>query len=185
MCWYIPGSCFLTWTKKVKKERLSTLRFEESMEFYTYPSHHFPPSSSPSSSETYSSFGFLVNKIKEFIRCAVSAVVGNVFSAIFTFFFALSEQRLLSLSPLHLCDGFGRFFLSGGVREFWFDPAHFCDLCMLFYDLGFTNYCLCWLGVVSFSSRENLVLVHRCVWNHFQVELFIVLKIGLFWLSWF
>lgn len=81
------------------------------MEFYTYPSHHFPPSSSPSSSETYSSFGFLVNKIKEFIRCAVSAVVGNVFSAIFTFFFALSEQFLLSPSLVYavLLDGFAHF----------------------------------------------------------------------------
>lgn len=76
------------------------------MEFYAYPSHHFPPSSSSSSpsssSESYSSFGFLVNKIKEFVRYAVSAVVGNVFSAIFTFFFALSEQFLPS-STHHLC----------------------------------------------------------------------------------
>lgn len=72
------------------------------MEFYTYPSHHFPPSSSPSSSESYSSFGFIVNKIKEFIRCAVSAVVGNVFSAIFTFFFALGQQFFPSFSYM-LC----------------------------------------------------------------------------------
>ncbi|KAL8549911.1 hypothetical protein ACS0TY_008663 [Phlomoides rotata] len=61
------------------------------MEFYAYPSHSFPrtSSSSSSSSESCSSFGFIVHKIKEFIRCAVSVVVGNVFSAIFTFFFAL------------------------------------------------------------------------------------------------
>ncbi|KAL0380622.1 UNVERIFIED_CONTAM: NEP1-interacting protein 2 [Sesamum angustifolium] len=51
------------------------------MEFYAYPSHSFP-SSSP---ESYSSLGSLVNKIKEFVRRAVSAVIGNVFSAIFTF----------------------------------------------------------------------------------------------------
>ncbi|XP_011078984.1 NEP1-interacting protein-like 1 isoform X1 [Sesamum indicum] len=58
------------------------------MEFYAYPSHSFPSSSS-ASPESYSSLGSLVNKIKEFVRRAVSAVIGNVFSAIFTFFFAL------------------------------------------------------------------------------------------------
>ncbi|KAK6154033.1 hypothetical protein DH2020_013672 [Rehmannia glutinosa] len=61
------------------------------MEFYAYPSHSFPPSSSSSSSaaaESSSSFGCLVNKIKDLVRCAVSAVVGNVFSAVLTFFFA-------------------------------------------------------------------------------------------------
>lgn len=68
-------------------------RFMNPMEFYAYPSNSFPSSqSSSSSTESYSSFGFLVNKIKEFARFAVSAVVGNLFSAIFTFFFALGEQ---------------------------------------------------------------------------------------------
>ncbi|KAK4430347.1 NEP1-interacting protein 2 [Sesamum alatum] len=55
------------------------------MEFYAYPSHSFPSASA----DSYSSLGSLVNKIKEFVRRAVSAVIGNVFSAIFTFFFAL------------------------------------------------------------------------------------------------
>ncbi|KAK4490479.1 hypothetical protein RD792_001156 [Penstemon davidsonii] len=63
------------------------------MEFYTYPSHSTPSSSSSpsSSSETasYSYSGSLIDKIKEFVRCSLSAIVGNVFSAIFTFLFAL------------------------------------------------------------------------------------------------
>ncbi|KAK4479965.1 hypothetical protein RD792_013019 [Penstemon davidsonii] len=56
------------------------------MEFYAYPSHSMPPSSPSSSS---SCIGSLINKIKEFILCAVSSIVGNLVSAIFTFFFAL------------------------------------------------------------------------------------------------
>ncbi|XP_073155102.1 NEP1-interacting protein-like 1 [Henckelia pumila] len=60
----------------------------ESMEFYAYPPRSLPPSSSASAAESCF-LGSLVNKIKEFVRFALSAVVGNVFSAILTFFFAL------------------------------------------------------------------------------------------------
>ncbi|XP_075498351.1 NEP1-interacting protein-like 1 [Primulina tabacum] len=60
----------------------------ESMEFYGYPPHSRPPSSLASAAESCL-LGSLVNKIKEFVRFAVSAVVGNVFSAVLTFFFAL------------------------------------------------------------------------------------------------
>ncbi|KAG8373615.1 hypothetical protein BUALT_Bualt11G0042700 [Buddleja alternifolia] len=66
------------------------------MEFYAYPSHSYPPSSSSSSTESY--FGSLVSKIKDFVRCAVSAILGNVFSAIFTFFFALVGTLLGALT---------------------------------------------------------------------------------------
>ncbi|KAI8536944.1 hypothetical protein RHMOL_Rhmol10G0296200 [Rhododendron molle] len=52
------------------------------MEVYGYPSHSLP---------SYS-FGNLVDKAKEFFRFAVSTVIGNVFSAIFTFFFALGAM---------------------------------------------------------------------------------------------
>ncbi|CAL5371355.1 NEP1-interacting protein-like 1 [Camellia sinensis] len=55
------------------------------MEVYGYPSHSLPSSSSTSSF----SFCNLIDKVKEFFRFALSAIVGNVFSAIFTFFFAL------------------------------------------------------------------------------------------------
>ncbi|KZV58173.1 zinc finger family protein [Dorcoceras hygrometricum] len=58
------------------------------MEFYAYPSRSLPSSASASAAESCL-LGYLVNKIKEFVRFAVSAVVGNVFSAILTFFFAL------------------------------------------------------------------------------------------------
>ncbi|PSS00447.1 NEP1-interacting protein [Actinidia chinensis var. chinensis] len=53
------------------------------MEVYGYPSHSLPSSASSFS------FGNLVDKVREFFRFAVSAVIGNVLSAIFTFFFAL------------------------------------------------------------------------------------------------
>uniref|UniRef100_A0A5B7A6E4 Putative NEP1-interacting protein 1 n=1 Tax=Davidia involucrata TaxID=16924 RepID=A0A5B7A6E4_DAVIN len=56
------------------------------MEFYAYPSHSLPPSSSSTSSF---SFGNLVDKVKEFFSFAVSTIIGNILSAIFTFFFAL------------------------------------------------------------------------------------------------
>ncbi|GER47022.1 RING/U-box superfamily protein, partial [Striga asiatica] len=68
---------------------LSLSLFDESMEFYAYPSHSFPPSPSSSApAESYSSIGSVVSKIKDFVIFAVSAVVGNVCSAILTFFFA-------------------------------------------------------------------------------------------------
>ncbi|CAI9110997.1 OLC1v1011130C2 [Oldenlandia corymbosa var. corymbosa] len=54
------------------------------MEFYAYPSHSLPSSSSFSFS-----VGNLVDKVKQYFSFAVSAIIGNVFSAIFTFFFAL------------------------------------------------------------------------------------------------
>lgn len=55
------------------------------MEIYAYPSHPLPSSSSSSVSF---SIGNLVDKVKEHFVFAVSAIIGNVFSAIFTFFFA-------------------------------------------------------------------------------------------------
>ncbi|GER37046.1 RING/U-box superfamily protein [Striga asiatica] len=55
------------------------------MEFYAYPSHSFRPSAPD---ESYSPIGSVVNKVKDFVRFAVSAVIGNIFSAILTFFFA-------------------------------------------------------------------------------------------------
>ncbi|XP_010266053.1 PREDICTED: NEP1-interacting protein 1-like [Nelumbo nucifera] len=54
------------------------------MEIYAYPS----PSASPFPSFS-SSFGIWVEKIRDICRSGVSAVLGNLVSAIFTFFFAL------------------------------------------------------------------------------------------------
>ncbi|GMP27052.1 hypothetical protein CsSME_00003224 [Camellia sinensis var. sinensis] len=56
------------------------------MEVYGYPSHSLPSLSSASPSF---SFGNLVEKVRDFFGFAVSAIIGNIFSAIFTFFFAL------------------------------------------------------------------------------------------------
>lgn len=55
------------------------------MEFYAYPSRALPSSSSVSNF----SIGDLVERVKYCFSFAVSTIVGNVFSAIFTFFFAL------------------------------------------------------------------------------------------------
>ncbi|KAF5735910.1 NEP1-interacting protein 1 [Tripterygium wilfordii] len=51
------------------------------MEFCAYPSRSFMP--------LLSSFGSHVERVKEIFNFAVSTVLGNLFSAIFTFFFAL------------------------------------------------------------------------------------------------
>lgn len=54
------------------------------MEFCAYPSHSlqpFPPASSVS-------FGDAVIRVKEYASSAVSVILGNVFSVIFTFLFA-------------------------------------------------------------------------------------------------
>ncbi|XP_073126155.1 NEP1-interacting protein-like 1 [Henckelia pumila] len=58
----------------------------ESMEF-----HANPPDPLPTTYQMAEScpFGCLVYRIKEFVRLAVSAVVGNVLSAVLSFFFAL------------------------------------------------------------------------------------------------
>ena len=72
---------------------------DKSMEVISYPSRSLPSSSSTSS---FSS-GNLVDKVKEFFRFALSAVVGNVFSAIFTFFFALGASIFL-LFVQFLCE---------------------------------------------------------------------------------
>lgn len=55
------------------------------MDFYAYPSRALPSSSSVSNF----SIGDFVERVKYCFSFAVSTIVGNVFSAIFTFFFAL------------------------------------------------------------------------------------------------
>lgn len=68
------------------------------MEFYAYPSRVLPFSSS------ICSFCIrdLVDKAKDFFTVAISAIIGSVFSAIFTFFFALGAYTLLSLPHNHV-----------------------------------------------------------------------------------
>jgi hypothetical protein len=51
------------------------------MDFIAYPSHLASSSSS--------FFGNFVERVREACHFAVSAIIGNIFSAIFTFFFAL------------------------------------------------------------------------------------------------
>ena len=53
------------------------------MDFIAHPSRF-------SSSFSYS-FGNIFERVKDFCNFAISAIIGNVFSAIFTFFFALGE----------------------------------------------------------------------------------------------
>ncbi|CAI9282382.1 unnamed protein product [Lactuca saligna] len=55
------------------------------MAFYSYPSHSSPLSSNISSFSFANSF----LRVKDFFTPAVPVIIGNVFSAIFTFFFAL------------------------------------------------------------------------------------------------
>ncbi|KAI3699335.1 hypothetical protein L2E82_43577 [Cichorium intybus] len=64
------------------------------MEVYAYQSHFMH------SSSIVSSFSFrnLVFKVKDFLSSAVSIVIGNVFSAILTFFFALVGTLLGALT---------------------------------------------------------------------------------------
>ncbi|EPS67832.1 hypothetical protein M569_06942 [Genlisea aurea] len=46
-------------------------------------------SSSPSTPESFSPSASFINRVREFVGCAVTAVVGNVLSAILTFVFAM------------------------------------------------------------------------------------------------
>ncbi|KAG9137696.1 hypothetical protein Leryth_019272 [Lithospermum erythrorhizon] len=66
------------------------------MDFYAYPSHYM----------TFSSLSVvhIVQKVTNFLSCAVSSVVGNVFSAIFTFFFALADWGLSIGKKLRVID---------------------------------------------------------------------------------
>ncbi|KAK6922544.1 Glycine-zipper-containing OmpA-like membrane domain [Dillenia turbinata] len=61
------------------------------MEFYAYPSRAVSSSSS-SSSLSLSSIGAFVERVREIFCFAVSALLGNLVSAIFTFFFALGRK---------------------------------------------------------------------------------------------
>lgn len=61
------------------------------MDFIAHPSRF-------SSSFSYS-FGNIFERVKDFCNFAVSAIIGNVFSAIFTFFFALGECLVLFAFP--------------------------------------------------------------------------------------
>ncbi|XVF18085.1 hypothetical protein REPUB_Repub10bG0181200 [Reevesia pubescens] len=51
------------------------------MDYYQYPSRF--------SMSSFSLFGDFIEKVKDFCNFAVSAIIGNIFSAILTFFFAL------------------------------------------------------------------------------------------------
>lgn len=68
---------------------------KEIMEFYAYPSRF--------SMSSLSLCGNFFERVKEFCNFAVSAVIGNIFSAIFTFFFALGSF-FLSFLVQTLCD---------------------------------------------------------------------------------
>ncbi|KAK4360490.1 hypothetical protein RND71_019442 [Anisodus tanguticus] len=77
------------------------------MELYAYPSRALPSSSSICSFFIRD----LVDRAKDFFTVAVSAIIGSVFSAIFTFFFALGAVCLVEFV---LCyDNSGRLFLIG------------------------------------------------------------------------
>ncbi|KAK9064985.1 hypothetical protein SSX86_016368 [Deinandra increscens subsp. villosa] len=64
------------------------------MEVYTYPSHFLPSFSQISSFSCRN----LVIKVKDFFTSAISIIIGNVFSAILTFFFALVGTLLGALT---------------------------------------------------------------------------------------
>lgn len=71
--------------KKAKSFVVDRSKESMEMEFYAYPSRVFPLTSS------ICSFCIrdLVDRAKDFISVAVSAIIGSVLSAVFTFFFAL------------------------------------------------------------------------------------------------
>lgn len=93
-------ACVFLYARKIRSEKGKLNQFlVKSMEVYGYPSHSLP---------SYS-FGNLVDKAKEFFRFAVSTVIGNVFSAIFTFFFALGTY--ISFTQIcfpDCCPGFAK-----------------------------------------------------------------------------
>ena len=70
------------------------------MDFIAHPSGF--SASSSSSSSLCSLVGNFFDKVKEGFNFAVSAILGNIFSAIFTFFFALGKYPLF-LYDLMIC----------------------------------------------------------------------------------
>uniref|UniRef100_A0A803R124 Uncharacterized protein n=1 Tax=Cannabis sativa TaxID=3483 RepID=A0A803R124_CANSA len=93
------------------------------------------------SSPSLPSFGNFIERVKEFCTFAVSAILGNIFSAIFTFFFALG---------LYFLSLFGRAFLLLLLHDFLIASA------FLFYLRVFLVYMIC------VFLRDSLICVVLC-----------------------
>lgn len=129
------------------------------MEYYPYPSRFSMP--------LLPSFGDFVGKVKEVCNFAVSAIIGNIFSAIFTFFFALGLSYIfilrfslpLSGYPLEFfllikyVDWMG-FWCLDLFYVFWYKFC-FGFFFNYWYFLGFAVL-LC--SIVSFNSRYKILI---------------------------
>lgn len=99
------------------------------MEFYAYPSRVFPLSSS------ICSFCIrdFVDRAKDFFSVAVSAIIGSVLSAIFTFFFALGRYSFNLFDTL----------FSYTIRVFGINPEfHINSLCCFDWWLMILDVCM-------------------------------------------
>lgn len=114
------------------------------MEFYAYPSH-----SLPSSSSIPFSFGNFVDRVKEYCRFAVSAIIGNLFSAIFTFFFAIGEYLQILFFFLLVLVGF--LFHGSKFLPFFFYITYFWFCCMVWFGFWWIWSGLLWVYLTVWS----------------------------------
>ncbi|KAK6924542.1 Zinc finger, RING-type [Dillenia turbinata] len=85
------------------------------MEFYAYPSRAVSSSSSSFSSSSLSSIGTLVGRVRDIFSFSVSALLGNLVSAIFTFFFALVPAMVQVHVNLRIIEMRGLFYAAVGT----------------------------------------------------------------------
>ncbi|GMI86036.1 hypothetical protein HRI_002272900 [Hibiscus trionum] len=114
-----------------------------------------PPRFSLSSS---SSFGDFIGKVKVFCSFAVSAIIGNVFSAVLTFFFALVGTLLGALIGQETESGFVRGAAVGAISGAVFSIEVFESSLILWQSDESGILCLLYLiDVIASLLSGNLV----------------------------
>jgi hypothetical protein len=118
-----------------------------------------------------SSFGNFVEKVKELCNLAVSAIIGNIFSAIFTFFFALGLFLSL-LSHLVSCKWkFFSYFLTSWLNGMCYP--------YLFYALWSG---ICWVFVLGFIFNHWFSVSFCKFWfKEFSLDKMMLKNIGALW----
>ena len=101
------------------------------MDYYEYPSRF--------SMSSFSLFGDFFEKVKDFCNFAVSAIIGNIFAAILTFFFALGWFLSLFFHVLLHCffKAFGYLVADQTYNFFFFIGSNLILDLFIALDVGF------------------------------------------------
>ena len=127
------------------------------MDFIAYPSLF--------SSASSSSFGNFIERVREACHFAVSAIIGNIFSAIFTFFFALGWSfffplRFSLLFHVFLWIGIWYCFLRWVLQKDWIFGL------VLYWSVN-----LCYHDEFACSYLYSLLFFTFGFWFHYWIEL--------------